>query len=259
MNEGFVRPCAARRQRPPRPGEWRFVFPEEGQTFDEYVATCSNRRTPGRTVLYLQPLGDPAGRYGRLLALLREFLEAYFQIPVRTRESSPVAAGTLDSTRLLEALARRVPADALGLLGVTDRPLSARGMKFVFGESPLGGPAGVASLARLETPEVERFFLRACKLAAHEAGHLFSIRHCIFYECVMQGANTLAEADGHPLEPCAIDARKLQWNLGFDPERRLRALEGFFRRMGERIAPDRRALGGWRKDKKYGCGVPAEA
>jgi archaemetzincin len=229
---------ACRRQGPPRPGEWRAVFPEEGQTFDDYAATCANRRGPERAALYLRPLGEAGERFGRLLELLREYAEAFFQVPARLLESLPAAEGTLDSTRLLEELSLRPPADALGVLGVTDRPLGARGMKFVFGESRLGGPAGVASLARLATPDAGLFLRRALRLTSHEIGHLLGIRHCVFYECVMQGANSLAEADRHPLEPCPVDARKLQWNLGFDPWARERALEAFFRKTAA--------------DKKYG-------
>lgn len=250
MNVEAERWRACRRQRPPRPGEWRAVFPEEGQTFDDYAATCANRRGPGRAVLYLRPLGGARRRYGGLLGLLREFLEAYFQVPARLLEGDAAAGGTRDSTRLLEALARRAPADALGLLGVTDGPLSARGMKFVFGESRLGGPAGVASLARLETPDAGLFLRRALGLAAHEVGHLLGIRHCVFHECVMQGANTRAEADGHPLEPCPVDARKLQWNLGFDPAARARALEAFFRKAWPSSAGE---------GKKYGDAPGGEA
>jgi archaemetzincin len=180
-------------------------------------------------VFYLRPLGDAERLWGPLLELLRAYVEAFFQAPARLLESLPVAEGTLDSTRLLGELSRGTPADALGVLGVTDRPLGALGMRFVFGESRLGGPAGVASLARLATPDGELFLRRALRLTTHELGHVLGIRHCIFYECVMEGANSLAEADRHPLEPCPVDARKLRWNLGFDPSARERALEKFFR------------------------------
>src|SRR3712207_7363776 len=37
--------------------------------------------------------------------------------------------------------------------------------------------------------------LRTLKIAAHETGHMFSVRHCTKYECVMNGSNHLGETD----------------------------------------------------------------
>jgi archaemetzincin len=70
---------------------------------------------------------------------------------------------------------------------------------------------------------------RACQVLTHEAGHVFGLRHCVFYGCVMNGSNSLGEADAAPLEPCPICHSKLQWNIEFDATRRLRALHSFLR------------------------------
>ena len=39
---------------------------------------------------------------------------------------------------------------------------------------------------------------RSAKVLAHETGHLFGIRHCIYYECLMCGCNHLKEFDKRP-------------------------------------------------------------
>lgn len=48
----------------------------------------------------------------------------------------------------------------------------------------------------------------------------------------MNGANSLAEDDGHPMHLCPVDLKKLQWAIGFDPVARYRNLEAFYRTRG---------------------------
>jgi archaemetzincin len=50
---------------------------------------------------------------------------------------------------------------------------------------------------------------RACKTMCHEISHTFGMRHCIFYECIMNGSNKLEEADKKPYTLCAVCLRKL--------------------------------------------------
>src|SRR5262245_61482899 len=191
MEEGFERLA------PPRRGEWRSLFREKEQTFDEYVAGCANRRSVARSVLVLQPLGSAVPGIERMA----EYAESFFGLPVRVPAALPLfdrahvpTRDQVNSTMVLDELAALVPSDALGVLGIASADLFARGRKFVFGESSLERRAGVCSLARLAS--VER---RALKLLTHEAGHLLSIAHCVTHRCVMQGSNTLDESDGHPL------------------------------------------------------------
>jgi archaemetzincin len=39
---------------------------------------------------------------------------------------------------------------------------------------------------------------RACKTMSHEISHMFGVRHCIYFECIMNGSNKIAEADKKP-------------------------------------------------------------
>ena len=64
----------------------------------------------------------------------------------------------------------------------------------------------------------------------HELCHLFSMDHCIFYECNMNGVRDISESMrktksvGGSL--CTICLKKLQLNLQFDPiQRYLKLLE----------------------------------
>ena len=50
---------------------------------------------------------------------------------------------------------------------------------------------------------------RACKVMTHEIGHMFGIRHCIYYECGMNGSNHIQECETRPLYYCVVCLRKL--------------------------------------------------
>jgi archaemetzincin len=226
--EGFERLA------PPRRGEWRSLFREPRQTFEDYVARRPRRASPARSAVVLQPLGDVAARAAATLERMREYAAVFFGLDARLAPpvSLPATAhvGPRDqynSSMVLGDLAERAPADALVYLGVSDQDLFARGKKYVFGESSLDGRAGVCSLARLGGSD-----LRALKLMTHEAGHLLSIAHCVTHRCVMQGANTLEESDGHPLHLCPEDLRKLEWATGAERVGRTRGLRDFYLRMG---------------------------
>lgn len=73
---------------------------------------------------------------------------------------------------------------------------------------------------------------RSCKVLAHETCHIFGIKHCIHFDCLMCGANNLEEADRHPLFLCPIDLRKLQNSLGFDVEERYMRMSALLETFG---------------------------
>lgn len=50
----------------------------------------------------------------------------------------------------------------------------------------------------------------------HELTHMFGIRHCIYYCCVMCGSMSPEEGAKKPLFLCPICVRKLQCNLKFN-------------------------------------------
>jgi len=223
----------------PRRGEWRSVIREREQSFEEYVRDCANRKTATRSELVLLPLGGVAARSGPVLELLRQYGAIFFGLDARIADdvSVPDAAhvpqrGQHNSSMILDALAGRAEPRALITLAVTDVDLFSRGKRYVFGEGNLGRRVGICSLARLRTPDESLFLRRALKLVSHEAGHILSIPHCAQRRCLMQGANTLEESDGHPLHPCPEDLRKLVWNTGVDPVHRATELRVFYDRSG---------------------------
>jgi archaemetzincin len=112
---------------------------------------------------------------------------------------------------------------------------------FVFGQASLADRVGVFSLARYDSrfygkrrvdePALS-FLRRSCKILAHETGHMFGIRHCVFFNCLMNGSNSLGESDNQPIHLCPVDLRKMQQSVGFDMVERYRGIEQFYRRSG---------------------------
>lgn len=87
-------------------------------------------------------------------------------------------------------------------LGIMQADLCTPILKFVFGESQLGGKAAVFSLSRLEAKDRAGTYLRAAKIAIHETGHLLGIGHCRAPDCLMVFSNNLEKLDSLPLRFC---------------------------------------------------------
>jgi archaemetzincin len=226
-------------QDPPRRGEWRWHFREPGQSVEAYRADCANRRTAARGAFVIQPIGAAAEEHRETLARMRDYAEAFFGLTARLAPSIPSLEEAWQPQReqanasmLIARLADRVPADALVYAGIVSEDLFSPGLRFVFGQGNLENRCGVYSLSRYAHPDPRVFRRRALKLMSHEAGHILSIAHCTAFRCVMQGANSLAEDDRHPMHLCPADLEKLCWNTGVEPLARYRALAAFFRAAG---------------------------
>lgn len=48
----------------------------------------------------------------------------------------------------------------------------------------------------------------------HELSHVLYMKHCVLYECLMNGSNLIEEADKKPMALCAVCLRKLSTYLG---------------------------------------------
>jgi archaemetzincin len=238
------------------PSGWLSVFREEPQTLSIYQAQKPIRPTTQRRLLVIQPLGPMNSDERQLVQTMREYSEAFFQLPTRVapamtlqlvesqaRHNGPtnrVGGKQFMAGSIFEDILRpSLPDDAIAYFGITAVDLYAPGLNFVFGQGSFTERVGVYSLARY-VPEFwgrtrgagdDKLALRrACQVLTHEAGHVFGLRHCVFYRCSMNGSNSLSESDTIPLEPCPICLSKLQWNIGFDPTKRLHALRDFYAR-----------------------------
>lgn len=240
---------------PPGALDWLAQRPEPGQTFEKFIQSKPNRPDERRNRIYLQPLGEFPPGAGPSFKKLREFTEAFFQMDVVVRPPLDLSGAGITSRRnpgmghlqlrtgdLLGFLAKRLPADAYAMLGLTMEDLYPdENWNFVFGQASTRARVGIYSFARYDplfygeerTPDWQKILLRrSCKVLAHETAHMFGIHHCTAYYCLINGSNSLEEADQRPIDLCPIDLRKLHHSVGFDVIGRYEELGDFAEREG---------------------------
>lgn len=240
----------------PQPGDWLAEHPEPGQTFDRFVASRPNRPAPDRRTIYFLPIGRFDPDLGPPVEILARFARTYYGLPVRVLP--PVSVAELDAEQragpgtgkpqlltgdILAFARKRLPADAYCLILLTQVDLYPDpDWNFVFGQASLRERVGVYSFARYHpsfhgeaaAPDETRALVlrRSLKVMVHELGHMFGIEHCVFFQCVLAGSNSLEETDRRPLHLCPVELRKLIWSVGIDPLARYQALAALYRRHG---------------------------
>jgi archaemetzincin len=129
----------------------------------------------------------------------------------------------------------RLPKDAVAMIAFTAVDLwPGEGWNYVFGEASLKDRVGVWSMHRFGDPDASDDAFRLCllrtlKTATHETGHMFSLPHCVLYQCNMCGSNSLPEADRQPLEMCPHCLAKLCYATGARPAKRFEQLIEFYK------------------------------
>jgi len=135
-----------------------------------------------------------------------------------------VGVEQFDAKMALDGLSRQVPRDAYGLMAVTMHDLYPKPeWNFVYGLARLTERVGIFSFVRHtpgEAPPAWRgaqLLHRSVKTMLHEIGHMFGMKHCTFFNCMMRGSNgEEVEHQKNHLHLCPVCLRKLHWNIGFD-------------------------------------------
>jgi len=253
---------------PPREYSWRARVPEPGQSYPEFAVSAPNLPREPRRRLYLLPLGtfpnDLVVESGYVvlvrsppLTWLADFLERFYglrvtvmdrlelddlEIPSRERHGHE----QVDARALLTALAGRIPNDAYSMTALINRDLYAFGnQRYAFGYGLHRDRMAVMSFARFDpvfvgqgrpdswVRDIER---RSLVVLAHEVGHTFGMRHCTYYECVMNGMSHPKEVDATPLHLCPVCLRKWVSLVSLDPRSRYEQLQAFYR-ASEMVEP----------------------
>ena len=113
--------------------------------------------------------------------------------------------------------------DTFCALGITNQDLYSTKCNFVFGLANREHASGVFSFCRFKPdyPGNEglggNLVQKVCYVVAHEISHMFGLKHCIYYECLMNGTNSAQElARKHSHTICLVCLKKLKINLKFD-------------------------------------------
>jgi archaemetzincin len=237
----------------PGPHDWLANHPEPGQTFRQYVRSRPVVPDRRRRTIYIQPLGEFTKTQRKIIELVAEYVQIYFELPVTIRNDLSLdlipdearrkhpewGMDQILSTYVLDTvLYPRLPKDATAYIAFTPSDLwPGEGWNFVFGQASLSHRVGVWSLFRFGDPDESDEAFRLClkrtiKTATHETGHMFSMLHCIQYKCNMCGSNHLAESDRRPLWLCPHCLAKLCRATKADPERRFERLAAFCKKNG---------------------------
>jgi archaemetzincin len=239
----------------PRPGDWLAEHYESGQTFNEFIRSDRNIPDEIRNVIYLQPIGQFRQDLSPSLNLLRKYAAAYFLMKTETlpaadlrrlnltTRSNPYSQNRqLLTADILRHLKRNLPRNAFCVLALTMEDLYPDPRwNFVFGQASLHDRVGVFSFARYDpvfygesrgSGYQELLLRRSAKVLVHETAHLFSLAHCIYFKCVMNGSNHLQESDSRPLSLCPVCLRKLQSSIRFDITARYQRLQQFYSNVG---------------------------
>lgn len=234
----------------PKPDDWLANFPENGQTFDEYIVSNPTLPSEERKTLYIQPIGNFNQTQKKVISLTAEGIKEFFGLPVKLLDERRLEDNLpAEDFRLRQQLKTRqirsgyflekvlpslLPQDAAALIAFTSEDLYPDPtMNYVFGQASLEKRVGVWSLYRLgNESDFKLLLMRTLKIATHETGHMFSIQHCTKYECGMSGSNNLDETDRHPLDFCSECMAKIFWMSNYEPQNRYERLANFFQKLG---------------------------
>jgi archaemetzincin len=238
-------------KRPPGGMDWLSEHAEKGQTYDQFRLIISRvKPRANQQALCILPIGE-FNTKAPSLETLRGYCERFFCLPTRILPALPmdqvpaksrINAGTQKpqwlTTEILYWLQSQKPKDAFAVIAVTMQDLYPHERwNFVFGQAFQQGGVGVFSFARYHpqfydvkdlSDDSSLVLARSAKVLSHEMGHLFGLKHCVFYECIMNGSNHLAETDACPMHLCPVCLRKLHLSLRFDLIRRESQLLKFY-------------------------------
>jgi len=158
-----------------------------------------------------------------------------------------IQLNTMGIFKILKKLIRTHPCFCMIGLTMYDLYSGEESNNFLFGEADCKSYVGIFSFSRysdyfynripdqfmdpslvLSIEEMTKLLWRACSVSVHEIGHMFGLEHCVYFQCVLNGSNSLQESDSQPHYLCPVCLHKLYQLIGFEPVKRYKELGEFY-------------------------------
>lgn len=226
----------------PKPSDWLYQHKELGQSYKNYSTGMINQPSKLHNTVFINIL-DENPLQGFLneekIKIIINILGCYYpnvnfelmkkhyshkDLKIDCRENYYLQ---YNAGQTIDNLCKLIPKSGLLIIGVTVDDIYPRDeWNFVYGLANSMYGCAVFSLKRhieealeeYQTDDVNKIALYAIKNATktmiHEIGHLFGIKHCIYYNCIMNGHNHSKEKS-NPFF-CPVCLRKIHYNLKFD-------------------------------------------
>ncbi|PWV47688.1 archaemetzincin [Chitinophaga sp. S165] len=230
----------------PEAGDWRYSHNEKRQDLKAYIKARPVRPGADHSTIYLMPVGDFTSLQQTALKQVREYVEIFFQMKTVLLPAISDSVVTAVASRehdghtqlrapyLLDSLLKdKCPQGGIAFMAISAKDLYPKdSWNYVFGLASYTKRVGVSSIYRLQdgyldTANYKTCLTRLANISSHEIGHMFSLHHCVYASCVMNGSNGLSETDRSPLRLCSECQKKLFWNIAYNNKRRLKQLSDF--------------------------------
>ena len=83
-------------------GDWLKTQRENGETFEEYIASNPTLPTAERRTIYIQPIGKFTAEQKRVIALTADYMRAFYSLPVKLNREMPLGDVPKDKQRKIE-------------------------------------------------------------------------------------------------------------------------------------------------------------
>ena len=225
---------------PPEKDDWLYSHKENGQTFSQFMSYNLIRPSKNK-IIYINPLQEMSQTFLDNCVLYCQSF--FYPLKIKLIKISNLKSLNIESrineytnkiqynaSQINSKMAKYVPNDAHCVLSILLDDLYPKpDWNFVFGLANIQQRVGVFSFARFDPAfwgenrpdNYENYLLyRSCNTLTHEICHTFGILHCIYYNCLMNGSNSLEEQIKRPLIECPVCLRKLHEVIGFDCKER---------------------------------------
>lgn len=230
-------------------GDWLTEHEEKYQSFEEYKSSKPTSIDSVRNKIYIMLVGNFDSSYKEIVTGTADYLHAFYGLEIKfiqldsnadifksSREKGSFGQLQLSARYIMDTvLKRQLPKDAATLIAFTTYDLyPGNDWNFIFGLGSLQERVGIWSMYRFGDPvkDKDQCLMLTIKTATHEIGHMFSLRHCVKYECCMNGSNSIRELNGHPVYFCPDCLAKICWNLHQDVKDNLERMYLYWTKHG---------------------------